>query len=109
MRFSLSGRTMEELLTNPLFLLAAGYVLARWDKRGDQQQTSSVSLANLQGSIEERFITVFKRLDGLDDSRRGHDEKISNLVTQVGNLCTRLDMLLNIGRADARLHSRGGV
>ena len=98
---------MEELLSNPLLLLAIGYVLARWDKRGDQQQTSSVSLANLQGSIEERFTTVFKRLDGLDDSRRGHDEKINELVTQVGNLCTRLDMLLGIGRADAMRHMRG--
>jgi hypothetical protein len=95
---------MEEFLSNPLLLLVLGYFLARWDKRGDQQQASNTSLANLQGSIEERFITVFKRLDGLDDSRRGHDEKISNLVTQVGNLCTRLDMLLGIGRADAMMH-----
>lgn len=89
------------LLSNPLLLLVLGYFLARWDKRGDQQVGERVSFAALQSSIEERFKTVFNRLDLLDESKTGHDKRISELVTQVHDLVTRLDLLLNLGRSDA--------
>jgi len=92
---------MEELLSNPLFLLGVGYVLARWDKRGDQQTGGAISFAALQASIEEKFKTVFNRLDGLDEARGKHDSRISDLVTQMHELVTRIDMLLGLGRADA--------
>lgn len=95
------GERVEELFTNPLLLLVAGYFLARWDKRGDQQTGGAISFAALQASIEEKFKTVFKRLDGLDDSREKHDKSINELVGQVHELVTRLDMLLGLGRNDA--------
>jgi hypothetical protein len=101
---------MEEFLSNPLLLLVLGYFLARWDKRGDQQQGEAVSFSALQASMEEKFRTVFHRLDSLDDSRAKHDERISDLVNQVHELVTRLDMLLGLGRAEAmRARRHGGA
>lgn len=100
---------MEDLLSNPLLILALGYILARWDKRGEQQTGSAVSLAALQASIEEKFKTVFSRLESLDESRSKHDTRISDLVTQVHELVARIDMLLGLGRADAAVRRRAGV
>lgn len=95
---------MEEFFSNPLLLLVLGYFLARWDKRGDQASGDAISLAKLQSAVEEQLKTIFRRLDHLDESKEGHDKKIGELVTQVGNLCTRLDMLLGLGRAEALRH-----
>ena len=99
---------MEDFLSNPLLLLVIGYFLARWDKRGDQQAGGAVSFSALQASMEEKFRTVFHRLDSLDDSRAKHDERIADLVNQVHELVTRLDMLLGLGRAEAKLYRQGG-
>lgn len=101
---------MQDLFSNPLMLLVLGYFLARWDKRGDHAAGESISLARLQSAVEEQFKTVFNRLDHLDASKEGHDRKIGDLVTQVGNLCTRLDLLLGIGRSEAmRRQSRSAA
>jgi hypothetical protein len=100
---------MEEFLSNPLLLLVLGYFLARWDKRGDQQIGGEVSFSALKASIEEKFRSVFQRLDVLDDSRAKHDERISDLVNQVHELVARLDVLIGIGRSEAMRHKQRGI
>lgn len=45
---------MEDLWNSPILLLVIGYVLARWDKRGDQQSNQ----ATLATEINTRLLAA---------------------------------------------------
>lgn len=56
-----------------LGVLAGGaYLLRQFEGRGDQQEKIAVTLAAMDAKNEERFTTVFRRLDTFEQNLNDH-------------------------------------
>lgn len=95
---------------DPVYVILGNVILAMayhmWrssektqNKQGDAQVEDSKTLAKLEGAYEERFTTIFNRLDGSDKKHDLHVEKMNEVCDRLSTLCGRFEALLNAGRS----------
>lgn len=81
---------MEELLSSPWVLLVVGYVLARWDKRGEQQN----SLGNTSTAFAERLKAAEAWIERHSEIRadfQGFAKGLETVTKAIDRLTERFD------------------
>lgn len=73
----------------------------RTERFTDTQHEQAVDIGKLTERYEERFKTVFERLDAWDVKHDRHVDRMDRLCDQVSALVARFDMLFTAGRSDA--------
>ena len=73
----------------------------RTERFTDAQHEQAIDVTKLNERCEERFKTVFERLDAWDLKHDRHVERMDRLCDQVSALVARFDMLFTAGRGDA--------
>lgn len=81
---------MEELFNSPWVLLVVGYVLARWDKRGDQQQSQSNLSTEIQTRLQAAEDWIAKHSE-IGADFRGLSKGLETVTKAIDRLTERFD------------------
>lgn len=96
-----------------LFLIGIGAfipeVLRLIRTRGEKQATQGNALTGMEERYEERFKTIFRRLDQQDSRHDDLSEKVVKVCDQLSNFCGRFDMLFEAGRSGAMARRASGA
>lgn len=79
----------------------------RSERFTDVQHEHAIDVTKLNERCEERFKTVFERLDAWDLKHDRHVDRMDRLCDQVSALVARFDMLFTAGRGDAMARLAG--
>ncbi len=87
---------MEDLLNSPWLLLIVGYVLARWDRRGDQQQSQAVNASEIATRLKKAEEWIEKHSDIKADFS-GFATGLETVTKAIERLTERFDEFLSAG------------
>lgn len=85
---------MDDFLNSPWLLLIIGYVLARWDKRGDQQQTQNVDATNIKARLQAAEEWIERHSDIKADFT-GMAKGLETVTKAIERLTERFDEFLS--------------